>query len=66
MPKGLDLHDLLEAMQERFKEHEAQILAWPWRWFCQKWARLIRFGYEEHERQEAKRREQVWRQLRQG
>lgn len=52
--ESIDILDVLEAMSAHFKEKHEAIMQWSWKLFCRKWARLMKWAYEERQR-EAKR-----------
>lgn len=51
-PKGLDFFDIQEAMTMRWRVQVAEIRTWSWRFFCAKWARLIKLAREDADRRE--------------
>ena len=54
-------------MGTHFHEHHSEIIAWPWKLFCQKWCRLIIAAEREQERRrrdrEKREEEQAKRDL---
>lgn len=45
--------DVVDAMSAHYHEHHQELMAWPWRLYCAKWARmLIAFAKEEKRKKE--------------
>lgn len=63
---ALDALDVLDALCNRHEEPTAAVLAWPWKLFCARWARLYAWTAEERERQEARAVEREFARLRRG
>ncbi|HET8905957.1 MAG TPA: hypothetical protein VFN11_03230 [Ktedonobacterales bacterium] len=65
----LDLLDVVDSLSNHYHEHLDAILAWSWRLFCARWARMLdaeaRRMVRERERSETREQEQERRQLRQ-
>lgn len=48
--------DVLDALARHFEERRADVLAWPWGFFCAQWARML--GEVERRRRTERQREQ--------
>lgn len=46
------VHAVIEGMGAIFHEHHAEIVRWPWKVFCSKWARLIEYEARRQEDEE--------------
>ena len=64
----LNILDVCEAIGAHFHEHHDAVVAWSWRLFCAKWARMtVQVARQERERRDRERereREQRLRELR--
>lgn len=63
---ALDALDLLEALARRHDERTADVLAWSWKLFCARWARLYTWTAAERERQQAREIEREFAKLHAG
>jgi hypothetical protein len=54
---ALDILTITEAMGAHFHEHHHDILRWPWKLFCAKWARMIKQLWEQKQRDLAREQE---------
>ena len=63
---SLDALDLIEALARRHEEPTAAVLAWSWKLFCARWARLYTWTAEERERQDARAIEREFAKLHAG
>lgn len=62
-----DLLDVTESLGNHFREHHLEIVRWPWKLFCAKWARMLeqtaRRLVKERREREAREREERMRRL---
>jgi len=56
--------DVVDAMSAHYHEHHQELMAWPWRLFCAKWARMILYAAKEAKRRKDKEIEQEQQRLR--
>lgn len=63
---ALDALDLIEALARRHDETTADVLAWSWKLFCARWARLYTWTAQERERQQAREIEREFAKLHAG
>lgn len=63
--RTVDVLDVLEGMGAHLHEHHSDMLAWPWRLFCAKWARTMVAGVREKERtlREKEQREETQQRM---
>lgn len=54
---ALDILAITEAMGAHFHEHHHDILRWPWKLFCAKWARMIKQLWDQQQRDAERERE---------
>ena len=64
--ESIDILDVLEAMSAHFKEHHEAIIHWSWKLFCRKWARLMKWAYEEQQRKAQQEQDRAFAELREG
>ena len=58
-----DILDVMEAMSAHFKEKHEAIMQWSWKLFCRKWARLMKWAYEERERKAKQEQDRAFDEL---
>lgn len=61
---ALDLLDVLEGLSAWSHEHQEAILRWPWKLFCVKWTRMLRYADRERRQEAERKREAEFRRLR--
>lgn len=50
-------------MSERYHEHHREIMSWSWKLFCAKWVRLIEWSAKEKQKQDKRREDQAFEEL---
>lgn len=58
---GIDIISVIEGMGSLFHEHHDTIVKWPWKLFCEKWGRLIRYSADEEVKERKRRIERAGR-----
>lgn len=64
--RTLDLLDVVDALSSHYHEHLDALLAWGWRLFCARWARMLDALAVREVRERARREAQEEEQERQA
>jgi len=50
--------NVIEALAEHYNEPYRAVLDWPWKLFCARWRRILRYSHDQQVKAERREREQ--------